>query len=143
MKHLIVTLIILILLAGLIACDLTGEAGGRRATPRDPTKVVTLPTEALVMPKATISRQPMAFPTVSVPLPPTLPVPWTRVVPLPPQANITAIEIIQGIQNLDNDMSPVKDRRTYARVYVKSSASTDVADVNGILCGSRNGQSLG
>jgi len=54
MKHLIVTLTILIFLAGLFACDLTGEAGGRRAIPRDPTrdptKVVTLPTEALVMP---------------------------------------------------------------------------------------------
>ena len=62
-----------------------------------------------------------------------------------PDLNPTAIEVSQGMQNLDNDMPLVEDRRTIVRVYVRNSSfifNADQSNVRARLYGTRGGVSL-
>ena len=58
-----------------------------------------------------------------------------------PQVNmyITGIEVTQGIQNLNNSVKLIKDRRTFVRVYVKSEG-TSVSGVSAQLSAPSTGQ---
>jgi hypothetical protein len=63
-------------------------------------------------------------------------------VPPPPDLRITALELTQGVQDLENDMPLVDNRITYLRVYV----ATDDGNwygVNAVVGAFRNGQQLG
>ncbi|RME42185.1 MAG: hypothetical protein D6791_18330 [Chloroflexi bacterium] len=55
---------------------------------------------------------------------------------------VTAVEVSQGIQNLDNDMPLVADRNTIVRVYVQETTGRDIGGVSARLYGERGGSSL-
>jgi hypothetical protein len=114
---------------------------------------------------ATATPAPTAEPTPAIPVPsfpiavPTpvpTPLPVVAVTPAPqppddeavpggpfPNLEVTGIEVTQGIQNLENSMPLVADRRTYARVYVKIDGALELSDVYGALEARRNGQHIG
>ncbi len=50
---------------------------------------------------------------------------------------VTGMEVSQGIQDLNNDMPLVEDRRTIVRVYAKNTRAGDVSGVNARLIGAR------
>ena len=50
-----------------------------------------------------------------------------------PDLRATAIEITQGMQNIDNDMPLVANRRTYARVYLDVIGEDSWAPISGVL----------
>jgi len=58
-----------------------------------------------------------------------------------PNIQVVALEITQGMQNLQNDMPLVEGRRTYLRAYVWS--NLNIGGVSAKLFAERNGSSLG
>ncbi len=60
-----------------------------------------------------------------------------------PDLWIKAIEVTQGIQDLQNRMPLVESRRTYARVHVGVIGQPDQANTYGALEARRNGQQIG
>lgn len=55
---------------------------------------------------------------------------------------VTGLEVSQGIQNLNNDMPLIEDRRTIVRAYIQETTGRDVSGVNARLYGERGGSSL-
>lgn len=56
---------------------------------------------------------------------------------------ITAVEVTQGLQDLQNRFPLVADRRTWVRVHARTDGDAPMPDVHAALEGVRNGQSLG
>lgn len=113
--------------------------------------VVASPTTpAASQPPLAVPTQP---PTTPAPIPPILvgartqpPLPDQLGIPTPdefPDLRVTAIEVTQGIQDLENNMPLVAGRRTYARVYVAVTGADTWGGTYGGLHASRGGQSLG
>ncbi len=75
-------------------------------------------------------------------VPPFTPTPLPKAGPPVADLEAWALEITQGIQNLDNQMPLVEDRLTMVRVYVRTDAGT-MYGVRGFLAAFRNGQQVG
>lgn len=60
-----------------------------------------------------------------------------------PDLDILAIEVTQGIQDLNNNMPLVAGRRTYARVYIDVIGADELAYTYGALEARRGGQQIG
>ena len=114
-----------------------------------PELVVNYETEQTVTPSVTPSPSPTPTPTptptktpsvIITPVSSKTPTPTTQIAPYEPNDLVaTDIEVSQGIQNLDNDMPLVEDRRTIVRVYVRNDAGRAVNGVRARLHGTRGG----
>lgn len=122
-----------------------------------PAPAPSLPPPPTPLPEATPTPQPtVPMPTfpVGAETPPPEEPPIAVVTPAPTPPNqlsagpfpdlwIKAIEVTQGIQDLQNRMPLVEDRRTYARVYVGSIGEPSWPNTYGALEARRNGEQIG
>ncbi len=101
------------------------------------------PTQPVIgFPTSTPTRTPTPTPTQPViGFPTSTPTPQKFAIPTV-DITITNIEVSQGIQNLDNDMPLVKDRRTVVRAYVRDLTGKNGSGIRARLYGTRNGQAL-
>jgi hypothetical protein len=75
--------------------------------------------------------------------PPTPPSDFAASVGPFPDLDVMAIEVTQGIQDLNNNMPLVAGRRTYARVYLDVIGANELAHSYGALEARRDGQQIG
>jgi hypothetical protein len=65
---------------------------------------------------------------------------WIIFIPIGPDMGITAIEVTQAVQDLNNSVDLVANKRTYVRVHVSS--PTAISNVTASLAGQRGGSTL-
>jgi hypothetical protein len=139
-------------------CTPSPAAGCPTDTPeptetRNPTRTPTPTSLPLTLPSPTPT--PLPFSSGGDPLwdpprptgvvfgyPTFTPTPQTLLGPPPIDLEIWALEITQGIQNLENQMPLVEDRWTVVRVYVRTDGGT-MHGVRGFLAAFRGGQQVG
>jgi hypothetical protein len=148
-----------------LPCDPPMASYPFAVTASTPTPEPTPTTAPTPTPTATPTPSPAPSPTPTIPLPtfplggetPTPePPPLIAVTPAPTPPNqladdvgefpdlwIKGIEVTQGIQDLQNRMPLVENRRTYARVYVGVIGQPEWAPTEGALEARRNGQQIG
>jgi hypothetical protein len=130
-----------------------------RPTPRATPTITPGPTDTPAPTETPAPTGPVvpipSFP-VAVPTPVPTPLPLIAVTPAPqppngltvpevefPNLRVRAVEVTQGIQNLDNDMPLVRHRRTYVRVHVDVFPNESWPNTWGALEARRNGQQIG
>ncbi|MGH2483387.1 MAG: hypothetical protein ACRDE9_02890 [Candidatus Limnocylindria bacterium] len=105
------------------------------------TPVPTVPQPTVPLGAATPTPEP---PPIAVVTPaPTPPNQFDAVPDDYPDLLITGIEVTQGIQDLQNRMPLVADRRTYARVYVQTIGEPSWPNTYGVMEARRDGQQIG
>jgi hypothetical protein len=112
---------------------------GDEVLPPSPSPAPTLPVPDFPLAGPTPTPTPLILVTVTPkPTPPSGLATETQ-----PDLDIMAIEITQGIQDLNNNMPLVAGRRTYARVYIDVNGATSRPHTYGALEARRAGQQIG